>query len=356
MASSGEVWRLGRRPALDGIRGLAVLMVVACHAAIPAVAAAGQTGVTVFFTLSGFLITSLLLQEHDTFGCVSLGAFYRRRARRLLPGVFAMLAGVGAGMLLLGYTARWVVSQQVPVVLYYGNWVREQGVFVGSWSHTWSLSVEEQFYLAWPLLLLVLVRRWGELTAMAVCAVGVCYSIIARLVVWDDGHGLNRAYYGTDMHLDALLGGALLALVMRGRVVRPVNPAWLVAAAVGTGLLCLTGPDFGGTIVATTFAPPLAAVAIYAAAQIDVRALTWRPLVLVGRRSYGLYLWHYPVFALVAIRLPWQRPLVVAFCLALSWLLTLASWRFVEAPFLRLGRSAAPERSLALDAAAQPSL
>jgi peptidoglycan/LPS O-acetylase OafA/YrhL len=340
---AAEPWRLGHRPGLDGLRGVAVLLVVVCHLIDdrwhnPL----GGIGVTVFFTLSGFLITALLLEEADRTGRVSLARFYARRARRLLPALLVMVAVVTAFQTATGMVPLGLV---VPVIAYVGNWWAAAGTYLGLLSHTWSLSIEEQFYLLWPLALL-LVRRWRYGPATIVLA-GIAASMALRFALWNDGAGYARVYAGSDTRADALLIGCLLALAL----VHGVRLRVHAVVAAGLGL---------ATIVVVSMMPFRAAVTLWAptlvpivTAALIVSALGaggWLSnsvLRYFGSRSYGLYLWHFPL--VVAAWLATDSFAVASLAILLSVGIAELSWRFVEQPFLR-GRKAdgAPRQQISV--------
>jgi peptidoglycan/LPS O-acetylase OafA/YrhL len=205
--------------------------------------------------------------------------------------------------------------------------------YIGALSHTWSLATEEQFYLVWPLLLAVLLPRFGERAVLVVAICGSMASAAERLWLWRDGVGEWRVYFGADTHADALLVGCALAVLLRthGSRRRPVAGLLLLS---GTCALSLTTGFTAGVIVPTVV--PLMTAGVIACAVDGARALTWRPLRLVGERSYGLYLWHYPVAILVELVVgrAWLPQLVVM--VPVAWCLTLVSWHVVERPFLRM--------------------
>jgi peptidoglycan/LPS O-acetylase OafA/YrhL len=323
--NSGEHWKLGHRPALDGLRGVAILLVVACHALPARYAVAGREGVTVFFALSGFLITSQLLESHEP----ALGGFYVRRARRLLPALLVFLAvmvGVGA------VVGSWLATpgELVPPLFYIQNFAVMNGLPTGGLTHLWSLAIEEQFYIAWPLVVALLIRRRRTLVAFTASVLAM--SVGLRLALLAGGASAGRIYFAPDTNACLLLAGCLLALYMQtGRAPRLSPWAMLVPAATLVALGAL--PD-GRT--AAALAPVVAAalaVPAILAAYSGFSTPGW--LNLVGRRSYALYLWHYPLVFLAPAHIPVSRWVVVPVMLAVSWLVTLASWRFVEEPFLR---------------------
>jgi len=312
-----EQWRLGHRPALDGLRGIAVLLVVGYHFALPGFAHGGATGVAIFFALSGFLITSLLLEEHERTGSIDFGAFYRRRARRLLPALFAMLATVlvvGAALGIIGE----IVGPVLTAALYVANWSYWLGWFeMGPVTHTWTLAVEEQFYAAWPLVVA------AAFTARhALRWTGIALGVGVILALQQGGV--------------AILAGSVAAILMHRGSVRTA-PGWLAITAVTVMLL--------PSIVVTGWGPGIALCGILATPAIVhvvsrttllSSAVSWRPLRGVGRISYALYLWHVPFVWLVVNHFGRELPdPVLSPVLAVAvFAIALASWRWVESPWL----------------------
>lgn len=327
---TGE-WRLGRRPALDGLRGVAVLLVVIAHSWDERLGAAGRVGVGIFFVLSGFLITALLLEEQERAGRIAVGAFFARRARRLLPALFAFLAAVAVVRAVTGYGPDW--WSMTAAVLYVGNWLpalgHNLGLVIG---HTWSLAVEEQFYLAWPLVIL-LARRVTWRAQAVILALLVLAAVAWRVVLYADA-AVAYSYVGTDTNGAGLLLGALVALLARNTDLKPGPVMQGVAGAALLGL-CLHAQGVLGWLLAPGLAPFPAAVLVLAAARSEgTRLPSW--LRLVGQRSYGLYLWHAPLLLAVVPVLPMDRIPATVLMLGCSWLLALASWRIVETPALSL--------------------
>jgi len=340
-------------PALDGFRAGAVLLVMVYHMGIPP--RGGHIGVNAFFVLSGFLITSLLLHENLNTGRIALGSFYIRRALRLYPPLLAVAAVVAAYSLLVPGAVR--ADSSLPalpaVVLYFSNWVRSfgEGTPLGLFEHTWSLSVEEQFYLLWPLLLLAVIRLTGRLSAVALVAFAGCGgALLLRLALNGSTPG-ERITSGIDTQADQLLFGCLLAAV----VLMAARHGWeeslsrmlrfaVWPAAVALGVVAVAWKP-GDQSTAGMFIPAL--VAASCAAVIGFlylnqnswasRALGCKPLVYVGKRSYALYLWHYPIYTVMTVsNFPASGPVRMALEVALSFVAAELSWRLVESPALRL--------------------
>lgn len=350
-----------RLAGLDGLRGIAVLAVIAYHLGQNGLTPAGFLGVDMFFVISGFIITALLLREHARHGRVDLGAFYLRRARRLLPPAFAMIAVVAVvAPVLAPDTVARLVGDIPAALVYVSNWwqiVSKQSYFETFGSppllqHLWSLAVEEQFYIVWPLLAWGALRLGGR-RALAVLAVVVALASTAWMA-WlyateIDGGDPSRVYLGSDTHLMGLgIGSALAALWNPWGP--PASAVFQRAAGVlgplALGLLLLAvqftheGLAFvyqGGLLLAAV----LTALAIVGAAQPGwpmARALSTRPLQWAGSRSFSLYLWHWPVFVIMKSGGAASHPVLLA---AAMLLLTAAaaelSYRLVESPLRGAG-------------------
>jgi peptidoglycan/LPS O-acetylase OafA/YrhL len=311
------------RPELDGLRGIAVLLVMAGHLLIPATLGGGVVGVTLFFVLSGYLITSILVGEQRV-GGIRLRAFYERRARRLLPALFVFLA-----VLVLAGIVTF--REALPAIAYVGNWARAGGNLVMPVDHTWSLAVEEQFYLLWPVVLIVVGRRVPLLVVVIVA------SAVLRAVFPNDPWALAASRF------DAIAWGCLLGLGVVPRLPRAV-----IAIAIGA-LVFFT--MYGDLRVSEVWGYTIVAPAAFAVMTVLLRRptgpLAWRPLAAVGRISYGLYLWHYPIAA-ATVRilytnvdgslipttgqvddLVWKGAAI-----ALTFIIAIASWFLVERWFL----------------------
>jgi peptidoglycan/LPS O-acetylase OafA/YrhL len=351
---------LPHRPGLDGVRGLAVAAVLLFHAGVPW-AAGGWLGVDAFFVLSGFLITSLLLAEHARTGRVAIRAFWFRRARRLLPAVVVVVAAVVAQAALTGESGvtRGLRDDALATLAYVENWrlllADDGGYFTAGGPpsplrHAWSLSVEEQFYAVWPVaVLLALGSSWGRRHLPAACAGGALASAAWAAALAASGAGVDRLHLGSDTRAQALLvGAAAAALVARGVRVPSALGAWGLAAATGTAaVLGLAGPGAayrGGLLL---FAVALAAVVVAASSRpgtLPARLLAREPLPALGRVSYSLYLWHWPVFLTLTGGATGLTGLpLLALRIGVSLALAAASYRLVEAPF-RSGRWSSPAR------------
>jgi peptidoglycan/LPS O-acetylase OafA/YrhL len=329
VTSTGD-WRLGHRPALDGVRGIAVALVVLGHAGVPLLVNAGAVGVDTFFTLSGFLITSLLLEERSTHGSVRFGAFYRRRALRLLPALVALVAGVWVIRVALGLGSNFVsVPGTAAALLYYTNlWIFHGSS--GVLSHTWSLSLEEQFYLTWPLLLVVL-YRWGRHRAVLWGALVLGSASVASFYL---STGDLRSF-APDTRSFHLLFGCALAAALTGAARMPV-PSRLLAVPAAL-LLLLASLANGG--VAAEVAPVAivggGVVLIWVAGTRDLPALEGRALTWLGRRSYAIYLWHFPAIG-AALRVGGGWPVHLVVIGGFGVTMAVLSWRFIERPFLNM--------------------
>ncbi|MHB1133474.1 MAG: acyltransferase family protein [Chloroflexota bacterium] len=329
-------FQLGYVPALDGLRALAVLSVALLHFRVPFVPG-GYFGVDLFFVLSGFLITGMLLAEWQATGRISLPQFYGRRALRLVPALLLFL-------LVVSRVVDWKLV--LAALFYVFNWIAAQGQHNGPVLHLWSLSVEGQFYLLWPPLLILLLRRQTlpriilAMILTTVAAVAVYrYYLCSLTVVWP------YLMYRSDMRADALLVGCALAVTLHWyeTAARRVVTAFFwfgPAAFLGLLGLVLTVPFDslsyqGGYSLAALLAAVLIASAVLCPKSPLARILSWQPLVRLGGISYGVYIWH---FLVVALLIPWGLPWYVGFPLGMSSSLAVAvlSWRCIERPALAL--------------------
>ena len=379
--------RLGVVPAFDGLRGVAVLLVVAYHfrhlldpwtthyvrrvsvtrvpggvvhrvahlvlvlrihpkpffgALLPK---GGSLGVDVFFVLSGFLITALLLREHAGAGRISFGGFYRRRALRLLPALFLFVAAQLTYAIITH--GQWAAERGaiVSIVFYFWNWrlFYTYPAVPKGLAHLWSLSVEEQFYIVWPLIvaLCIVVRRRASTVIFALAA------CVAAVAVWRavlaEHESLPLLYFRTDVRADALLVGALTAYLWTRGLVPPkrvlVPAAWISLVFVSVCIVRFESGArffFDGGFTAVAIAVAIMLLAIVDAGWLSKYILTFRPLRAVGRVSYGLYLWHFFVFTIVAQKMgAYSSAERIATALGITAAATLFSWFVVEQRFLR---------------------
>lgn len=323
----------------DGVRGVAVLLVMLFHVANPALPG-GWVGVDIFFVLSGFLITSLLIAEHETKGAISVKAFYARRALRLLPAVMFLLAAYAVFLSLLGFSLKPTANAFWATQFYVVNWILafRLPIDIGPFYHFWSLSTEEQFYLLWPAALIVLLRSRNKGGISRILCVVIALIHIWRLTLLLSGASSARLGYGLDARADMLLIGCLLALkgTQRWRV-----PGWSAAGcAIGVGLIAAGSQTPGFAYYSELLVAVLIAVALLGLLQASPegfvrRALQSPPLAWTGRISYGLYLWHVPVQHHF-YKQHWPWPVAAARVMALSFLAATFSYYVIERPFLRL--------------------
>ncbi|MGZ6925420.1 MAG: DUF459 domain-containing protein [Acidimicrobiia bacterium] len=349
---------LTRVPALDGLRGLAVLGVLAFHGQL-AIASGGFLGVSAFFTLSGFLITSLLLLERERTGRIGLLRFWTRRARRLLPAALVALAGIAVygAFVATGHQASRIGGDGLSALAYVANWrfvIGDQS-YAALFSapspvqHFWSLAIEEQFYLVFPLMLIglctVLRTRVGLRRALLVLTAA---SIATGWLLWSPGHDPARVYYGTDTRAAELLIGAVLATMLAGRRRSRVRGRRIATATAGSVALVLLVVAWATFSQSTTFLyrggfalHALLTALVIAAARLPrpvARVLAIRPLRELGLVSYGVYLYHWPIF----LWLDSGRVGIDGFALfvircAVTLGVAVASYRWVEQP-IRAGR------------------
>lgn len=352
--------RLAYRPALDGLRALAVIAVFGYHAGL-GWARAGFLGVDVFFVLSGYLITALLLNEHRREGRVSLVSFWKKRARRLLPAVVVVLAAVAVAVPLLAPEQAYRLRGDLLAALgYVSNWrliFEDQSYFQSAGrppllQHLWSLAVEEQFYLVWPLVLVWALRgRGGRNPRLLVrpLLLAAVASTVVMAMLFEPYADPSRVYYGTDTRAAALLVGAALACAaVRWQTVDRLPEGGRHALEV-VGAIGLVGLAWAVS-QADEFDPRLYRGGFLAVAVLSVLvvaaaarpgplgpvtgALSARPMVWLGRRSYAVYLWFWPVLMLTRAHhdVPFTGMPLLALRIGLTLALADASYRFVERP------------------------
>jgi peptidoglycan/LPS O-acetylase OafA/YrhL len=343
------------RPDLEGLRGVAVLLVVAYHAGLPV--GGGFIGVDVFFVLSGFLITGLLVRERERSGRIDLIAFYGRRVRRILPAAAVVVAATicVAPFVISPLDMTRVAADGASSILSFAN-IRfaatDLDYFAASatpspFRQFWSLAVEEQFYLLWPAILIVATWFWRPRIGAGIVVAGLLVaSLVACFVV--TGIAIPWAFYSLPTRAWELAAGGLLAIALP---LLPRIPAAIAIAAgwLGAALLVLCVVTFGGLGDYPSWyaiVPTVATVAIIASGELarsPGRAMQVPPLRFAGRISYSLYLWHWPVLVLAALALGGPLPLPVALLLAGGAIvLATGSYYFVEQPYRRPG----PGRSM----------
>jgi peptidoglycan/LPS O-acetylase OafA/YrhL len=364
-------------PGLDGLRALAVLAVIAYHLHL-GWAPGGMLGVGVFFTLRGYLITDLLLGQHEATGTLQLADFWRRRARRLLPALSVLLAVVAAWVTLLDRpqlsALRGVVASAVGYVTNWWLIAQHRSYFAqfgppSPLGHLWSLAVEEQFYLVWPWLLWLGLRwargRPGTRSRLAAAtALLAALSAIEMAMLYRPGYDPTRIYDGSDTRAFALLIGAALAFVwpsrhLRGGITRGarriLDGAGVTGLAVIVGLICCTNEYSaflyrGGMVLLSVATALVVGTAASPASRIG-RALGWGPLRWLGVRSYGIYLWHYPIIVLTTPASGRDTLARGALQVAASIGVAELSWRYIEEPVRRgaIGRCLARARAARWD-------
>jgi len=352
--SPGEGVRAARYlPALDGLRALAVLAVIAFHAELP-MFRGGFLGVEVFFVVSGYLITSLLLDEQSSEAHISLSRFWLRRARRLLPALFVLLlAALALSLTVAPDSLAGTRSDSVAALLYVSNWwqvVHHHSYFMDIdrpplLLHLWSLAVEEQFYLVWPLAV-ALIGRNAQRWVLRIALLGGVSSALWLAWLYDPALDPTRVYVGSDTRLSGLLLGAALAVIVpafdakaalerRAQVVRETLG---VAGLLALGYLVYRSSShdpflYRGGLVLVDLASAALIAGLVAPTAVS-RLLGRKPCAWLGRRSYGLYLWHWPIFAVTRpdLDLAISGAPLLGLRLALTFVAAELCYRFVEQP------------------------
>lgn len=365
-------FRLGHRPALDGIRGLAVTFVFLYHVSKfafefkPGLIAAGFLGVDVFFVLSGFLITALLLEEWEGSSRINLLHFYARRFFRLIPALVLFLSClclyVGltksptvakdtywTAIYSLGYAANWISAFRIaPIAVPLG--------------HMWSLAIEEQFYLLWPALLLFLLKRKVSRGTL-VFGVAALIILVSLHRTSLSGAYAPRIYSASDTRADSLLAGCLAAMLVVWRMLPTSRgfKAALSAISFSCALLITAYlQNFNGLTESTLYTFGFSVFALAVAIlliqlttnppRMALAILEAPPLVWIGKLSYSIYLWHLPICIILA-PLPFPAPIRAALMLAATLILASASYYLIERPFLRIKKRFAPSPSIACTSA-----
>jgi peptidoglycan/LPS O-acetylase OafA/YrhL len=344
-----------RVDALDGLRTFAVGLVICHHWGIGPLYG-GYVGVDVFFVLSGFLITGILAGELDRAGRIDGKRYATRRLFRLVPALATLLAAMWIGVALLERLR--VMSDELAFntaggLLYFHNYA---AIFAGdrnfTWAtnHFWSLSVEGQFYVLWPIVMAVVWKRFGRSGTFALALTGIVAVNLWRVVLASRG-AWGWTYYGLDARGDLLLAGAALALapvpwreVLQRVTANPVAPIVCVAGIVGVALAAPEGTSASWHVIAAypfliVFTVPLVAHLARGTGRV-ADLFAWAPLAYVGRISYSIYLWHFPIGSFVARNLGWGWGYtwqMVGLSLALTLAVSAASYHLIEIPAQRFG-------------------
>jgi len=350
--------KLSYLPSLDGLRAVAVMAVLIYHAEVGWLSG-GYLGVEVFFVISGYLITSLLMAEHRRTGAISLRSFWGRRARRLLPALYLLLVVVSAWWLVFARDeAHQIRGDVLAALTYVTNWwlvFSKQSYFAQAgrpspFRHLWSLAVEEQFYLLWPLIFVGVMKLVGgrrrPVLAGILAAAGL--SAVLMHLLYNPAADPSRPYYGTDTRASGLLLGAALAFLL---------PPWRIKAKTGhraplvidgVGVLAMAGlawffvrvNEFDpfvyqqGFVLLDLLTVVVIVVVVHPAGVVWRWLLSLKPVVWVGQRSYGIYLWHWPVFVLTRPHLDIGLTGMPLLALRMTITIGLAelSYRFLEQP------------------------
>ena len=344
-------------PGLDGLRALAVIGVLAFH---DNRLSGGFLGVDLFFAVSGFLITTLLIEELQRTNTIDLIGFWGRRLRRLLPVVMVLLVVVVVFFRLFADTGQWIIARNdAPWAQFYvANWHQiysgagywDAFAAPSAFEHLWSLAIEEQFYVVWPLLVMV-AWRFGRTRALGtLTGFGIIASFVAMLTIYDGGDP-TRVYMGTDTRAFSLLCGAFVALpAMRHAINQGIQKFRLIVsvltvaliAAIGFTWFTVSGEShwlFRGGLLAHSIASAVLAVLVATSVSKITAVLSWRPLAYIGRLSYALYLWHWPVFIFCTRdRLDVNGLALTIIRMAITLALSVASYFLVEKPIRHRAR------------------
>ena len=339
---------------IDGVRAFAILGVIAAHAHVSWLHGGG-VGVDVFFGISGFLITYITIKEAQKFGRISLKRFWLRRLLRLMPALLALVIAVDVLAIFLGVIrGNSELAQSLPatpsVLLYFSNWmiVGTNSAYLGWFGPLWSLSVEEQFYLVWPLIMVLAFMTARPLRVLAIAASVLSVAAAAARFFTFDGSNLYRTF-GTDFRVDMLLVGALLAIALHAgktSLISKASSALVIPAILYLAAVAIFVPEFGSPDgeelerIYYTVGLPLVGIATVSVigflvthqSNILTRALAWKPIEYTGRISYGMYLWHYPITLGLRDYLDLSGNVLFLVALASTYIAAGLSWRFIETP------------------------
>ena len=352
--SPNPSFQLGYRPVLDGLRSIAILPVMLTHAGVRQIGG-GNFGVDIFFVLSGFLITGKLLEEWRRDGRIRLKNFYWRRGVRLLPALFLLLAAWIVYVLCFDPKAGILFS--LYALFYAANWVRAYHLADNpGLGHTWSLSIEEQFYLIWPPVLIMLLKSGrSRHVVFRLLVVGVIAASLWRAYLWQRGADIARLYNGTDTRADGLLVGCALAFALYSGFIKKWS--YLLAAPcllIVLSVIVFDIPkrfqyrDGGWTILAVMIAGLIWSLVSSGRKEVVHMMLESAPLVWIGKISYGLYLWHFPLFNIVGSDRPWPRYTIFTVKIAGTFAVAALSYYLVEQPIQRWAKRRDREQMFAL--------
>jgi peptidoglycan/LPS O-acetylase OafA/YrhL len=347
---SAQLHNLPYVPALDSLRGIAVAAVFAGHAGhyffsetdnpVPG----GFLGVDIFFVLSGYLITGILLRDLQRDGAVDYRRFYVNRFLRLIPALLVLMVVYSLAVLSAGHLQELSAANVLAILFYYFNWYIIQTLDTPEGlGHLWSLSVEEQFYILWPLLLtLLVVRLRSTRWVVAVFLLAIVLVAAVRAQLWHQGTGWLILYIRTDLRADALLTGGLLAFARHRGCLPLIYPRLMgMLAALGLFALALlvAREDAFLYLGGLTLISLLSGLLIITAVEGGPVFYDCWPLRQLGKISYGVYLWHLPVFtALASVEMaPFMQTLLGVM---VTLVICMVSWAVVELPCLRRKRHA----------------
>ncbi|HCA7066086.1 TPA: acetyltransferase [Staphylococcus pseudintermedius] len=347
-------------PGLDGVRAVAVIAIIIYHLN-PQWLSGGFLGVDTFFVISGYLITSLLLTEYHNTGKIKLMSFWLRRVKRLIPAVLFLVMGVIVlSLIFMPTEIQKVRADSIAAIFYVSNWwyiMQNVDYFeqfaVQPLKHLWSLAIEEQFYLVFPIVLLSLLSFIRRLKSIRIIfLILLVISMIAMMVLYVPNENVARVYFGTDTRIQTLLMGVLLALVwppfqLKAKVNRQMRTMIDTAGVVGLAILfiCFKFVSetnsilyYGGFFLISTVTLLVIASSVHPSGYF-AKFLGNKVFTFIGSRSYSLYLWHYPIIVLIHHQFVQGQipPLVYVVEILLMVLMAEFSYKFIEQPFRKEG-------------------